>query len=260
MMYVLYFLIAIGATTIGAITGMGGGVFIKPILDILGDFDVGSISMLSAITVFCMSLVSAVRQRGSEYRPEGAVAVPLAVGAVVGGNLGSALLGKLIAGISGGAVTRTQNIVLAVLILFVIAYMAKKEAIRSPKLRGVLPALAAGILLGFCSSFLGIGGGPINVALIILLFDYPTKKAALCSLITILFSQGAKLVMTALGSGFGAYRLDMAPLMVAGAIAGGLLGAYLAKRMDGERTDKLFQLAQVLILMICVVNIVRSGL
>ncbi len=259
-MYVLYFLISIGATTIGAITGMGGGVFIKPILDIVGDFDVGTISMLSAITVFCMSLVSAVRQRKSEHRPENTVAIPLALGAVLGGNLGGGLLNRLIRGVSGAVVTRVQNGALAVLILLVIVYMAKKNAIRSPELKGNLPSLLVGVFLGFCSSFLGIGGGPINVALIILLFHYPTKKAALCSLITILFSQGAKLVQTALTTGFGAYNLKMAPLMVVGAIAGGLLGAHLSKRMDGEKTDKLFQAAQVLVLLMCMINIVRSGL
>lgn len=258
-MYVLYFLIAIGATTIGAITGMGGGVFIKPILDILGDFDVGSISMLSAITVFCMAMVSAARQQGNGHGPERAVAVPLALGSVLGGNLGGVLLRRLIAGASGAAVTRVQNIVLAGLILLVMAYMVKKDIIRSPELKGSLPALLVGVFLGFCSSFLGIGGGPINVALIILLFNYSTKKAALCSLITIFFSQGAKLAQAALTGGFGAYDLRMAPLMVAGAVAGGLLGAHLAKRLDGSGTDKLFQAAQVLILIICVVNIIRSG-
>lgn len=31
MQYILYFLIAIGATTVGSLTGMGGGVIIKPL-------------------------------------------------------------------------------------------------------------------------------------------------------------------------------------------------------------------------------------
>lgn len=260
MTYLLYLLIAIAATTIGAITGMGGGVFMKPILDILGDFSVATISMLSTITVFCMSLVSVFRQRKSEDKPAASIAVPLAIGAVVGGNLGNTLLNYAIGGIPGAQVTFIQNAALAVLILFVMVYMFRKDRIKSPGLTGVVPSLLAGLFLGFCSSFLGIGGGPINVALLIFLFNFPTKKATACSLITILFSQAAKLIQTALTVGFAGYQLQMAPVMVIGAIAGGLIGAAIAKKLDESRTDKLFQAAQVLILVICATNMFRSGL
>ena len=256
---ILYFLIAIGATTLGAITGMGGGVFMKPILDILGDFPVSTISILSAITVFSMALVSVYRQRKNEEKPETAVAVPLAIGAVVGGNVGSLLLGRLVAGMSGARMTLVQNAILAALVVFVVIYMRNKSRIPSPKLGGTVPSALVGLALGVFASFLGIGGGPINVALIVLLFDYPTKKAAACSLITILFSQAAKLVQTALTVGFAGFDLQMAPVMVVGAILGGTLGAAIAKGIDEDKTDKLFQAAQVLILIICAVNIVRNS-
>jgi len=255
---ILYFLIAIGATTIGAITGMGGGVFMKPILDILGDFSVSTISLLSAITVFFMALVSVYRQRNSPQKPEAAIAVPLAVGAVVGGNIGSVLLNQLIGGMSGAQVTLVQNVLLAGLVIFVMIYMVKKSSIPSPKLSGIVPSALVGLGLGVFASFLGIGGGPINVALIILLFDYPTKKATVCSLIVVLFSQAAKLVQVAVTVGFAGYNLQMAPVMVIGAIAGGTIGATIAKRIDENKADKLFQGAQVLILLICVVNIIKN--
>ena len=54
----VYFLIAICATTVGSLTGMGGGVIIKPLMDVLHGFDVQTIGVLSAITVFAMSVVS----------------------------------------------------------------------------------------------------------------------------------------------------------------------------------------------------------
>lgn len=50
MLYILYFLIAIGATTVGSLTGMGGGVIIKPLMDVLHHFDVETIGVLSSIT------------------------------------------------------------------------------------------------------------------------------------------------------------------------------------------------------------------
>lgn len=62
MQYVLYFLIAIGATTVGSLTGMGGGVIIKPLMDVLHGFDVQTIGVLSSLTVFSMSVVSIGKQ------------------------------------------------------------------------------------------------------------------------------------------------------------------------------------------------------
>jgi len=78
---VICFLVALAATTAGALTGMGG-VIIKPGLDGLGHYDVRSVSMLSAITVFSMAVVSMVtmlrKERGGDV-PK-AVVIPLAVG------------------------------------------------------------------------------------------------------------------------------------------------------------------------------------
>ena len=57
-----------------------------------------------------------------------------------------------------------QNVVLSLLILAVFLYMKNKSRIPSQELRGVVVSLLVGVFLGICSSFLGIGGGPINVA------------------------------------------------------------------------------------------------
>ncbi|HBG5346526.1 TPA: hypothetical protein KQG29_003979 [Clostridioides difficile] len=60
-MNVILFSIAIFATIIGAITGIGGGVIIKPVLDLIWVFDITTISVLSSFTVLLMSIVSAYR-------------------------------------------------------------------------------------------------------------------------------------------------------------------------------------------------------
>ena len=38
-MYLLYFFVALVATTIGSMTGMGGGVIIKPAMDFIGTYN-----------------------------------------------------------------------------------------------------------------------------------------------------------------------------------------------------------------------------
>ena len=57
-MYVIYFLICLGASILGAISGIGGGVIIKPVLDSLGTLNVSTISFLSGCTVLSMTTMT----------------------------------------------------------------------------------------------------------------------------------------------------------------------------------------------------------
>ena len=106
----LYFLIAIGATTVGALTGMGGGVIIKPVMDVIGAYDAATIGVLSSITVFSMSVVSIGKQMLARTRIPFAAAIPLAIGSVAGGQLGQMMLTALTAGLPNTQVTAVQNV------------------------------------------------------------------------------------------------------------------------------------------------------
>lgn len=258
MREILYFLVAIFATTVGALTGMGGGVIIKPVLDILGHYDVGSISMLSSITVFFMALVSVARHRGDIHKRDAAIVIPLALGSVLGGNLGTTALKAMTASVPNNRVTLIQNVILALLVGVIFVYMKRRESLPTLHLQGVLPGAGMGLVLGMLASFLGIGGGPFNVALIMFAFSVSTKSAAVYSLVTILFSQGSKLITTTFSGGFGKYDLIMLLPMVIGAVSGGFIGAHIHRRISERTADRLFLLAQALVLVMCGVNILRS--
>ena len=159
---------------------------------------------------------------------------------------------------ANSAVTVVQNVVLSLLILAVFLYMKNKSRFPSRELRGVVVSLLVGVFLGICSSFLGIGGGPINVALIIYLFSFDTKTATVCSLVTILFAQISKLTTVALTTGFGVFDLSIAPVMIVGAIAGGFIGASLNKKCSEAAVEKAFNAVQLLVLAISIFNIVRN--
>ncbi len=238
---------------------MGGGVIIKPLMDALGDFDVKTIGIISSVTIFSMAIVSVLRQLRAKNGFPFLIAVPLGIGSVIGGFSGEKLL-SFIVNISGAdtLVTVVQNCVLAVLILGVFLYMKNKEKIKTMELKGIFAGLSSGIFLGLCSSFLGIGGGPINVALIIFLFSVSTKTATLCSLVTILFAQISKLLTVALTSGFSDFDLSVSPLMIVGAVLGGFIGAELNKRCSERTVEKTFSAVQLLVLGITIFNIIRN--
>ncbi|MDO4270447.1 MAG: sulfite exporter TauE/SafE family protein [Eubacteriales bacterium] len=259
MRVLLYFLIAICATTVGSLTGMGGGVIIKPALDLLGGYDAATIGILSSVTVFAMAIVSIAKQLRQKTPIPVKTALPLAVGSVVGGTGGERILKAVIAALGDNrAVVMTQNICLGLLIAAVFLYMLKKDKLPTLHRGGFLLSVLAGVLLGFFSSFLGIGGGPINVALLIFVFSMDTKTATVCSIITILFAQISKLASVALATGFAPFNLTMLPVMIIGAVAGGWLGAKLNKQLPEKTVEKAFNCVQLVVLTVCVFNICRN--
>lgn len=259
MIYLIYFLLAIFATTVGSLTGMGGGVIIKPLMDILGDFNVQNIGIVSSITVFSMALVSVGKQIKAKTEIPFKMAIPLAFGSVAGGIIGEKLLDFIVDTFKvNDIVTVVQNCVLTFLILLVFLYMKNKQKIKGKELKGIPVSVAVGIFLGVCSSFLGIGGGPINVALIIYLFSVSTKTATVCSLVTILFAQISKLTTVAFTTGFSGFDLSVAPVMIIGAIMGGFIGASLNKKCKESTVEKAFNCVQLLVLGITIFNIVRN--
>ena len=256
MAYIIYFFVILVATTIGALTGMGGGVIIKPLLDMLGDFDVASINLLSSITVFIMALVSISKQLREKSVPKLKIAMPLAIGALIGGRAGQNILADIIVYLKiDRTVIVVQNICLAIVILAVFLYMLKGDRRPTLGLQGVVPALLTGAVLGALSTFLGIGGGPANVALLIFVCSYDIKQATAYSIIIILFAQASKLVSILLSSNLFIHDLSMLPVMVIGAVLGGWTGSHLNKTLPGEKINKAFIGVQVIVFVTCLLNI-----
>jgi len=245
-------------TCVGSISGMGGGVVLKPVMDLLGGYDAAQIGVLTATSVFTMSLVSVARGFGAQKLLRPLPALALGLGAVAGGALGQALLRHLAAATADDHFVKLcQNIVLGSVELCVLVYAFMKNA-RRLELRHGAFYLAAGVSLGVFSAFLGIGGGAVNVALLMFLFNMDIKKAAVHSLLAILFSQGAKLLSIVAAEGFSAFNLaPLLPCMAAAAVAGSLLGTALARAMSQRAVLIIFgaMLAAVLFATGC--NIVK---
>ena len=254
----IYFLVALFSTIIGATAGVGGGVIIKPVLDLLGDYDVKTIGVLSAITIFSMTVVSVGKHIIGKTKIKGKIAVFLAFGSVFGGYLGDEAMNRILSVMDKSFVTLIQNGILSVLMILIFIYVMKRDTIRSFKTENIGISIATGFLLGLISSFLGIGGGPLNVAVFMLVFSFDTKTSAVCSLITILFAQIAKLVTVGTGTGFASFDLSVLPFMVVAAIVGGFIGTKLNRMLPEKQITKVFNVVLVLVFLICVYNMGRA--
>lgn len=258
-MYLTYFLIALLATIIGAISGMGGGVIMKPVMDMIGTYNVSTIGVLSSVTVFVMAIVSTLRQIRYKTKIELPRTLMLVIGSVIGGILGQDAVDLLLSIVhSSRPVTIIQNIILAILTIFTYLYMRYKDKIRKYSMKSIIGYICIGISLGIISSFLGIGGGPINVTLLILVFSIDIKSATVTSILIILFSQISKLSVVAFTTGYNVYDLSMLLVMVPGAVIGGMTGAKLNKSLPDKKVEMCFNIIQLGVLFLAIYNIIKN--
>lgn len=257
-MIFVYFIIALVATIIGAMAGLGGGVIIKPILDFIGDYNVSVIGVISACTVFSMAIVSIIKQFRYKFKIEIRKTVFIGIGSVIGGALGEELLKELLKVFQHNIVTVSQNIVLALFLISIFLYMRNKDKVRSFNIKNDIACLLIGVFLGVMSSVLSIGGGPINICILMIFFSMDAKEAAVNSIITILFSQGAQLI-TILGTrGIEAFAIPIIPFMIIGGILGGIIGSRLNKMCDAKIISKVFEVLLVCLIILNIYNVIKA--
>lgn len=250
---ILYFIVIVLANTVGAISGMGGGVIIKPVMDFIGADSVAAVSFFSTVAVFTMSLVSTSRQLKNGRKFNWSLVTWISVGAVLGGILGNMFFEFLLSIFAADTSVQLLQIILTAVTL-IFAFLHTKYNWKNFRLNHVLWYSVCGLLLGFLSSLLGIGGGPINVSLLILLFSMPIKEATVYSIATIFFSQLSKIITIAFTTGFIRYDLTMLYFVIPAAIVGGLVGSKVSNLLSPAMVTRIFQGVIILVLFINLYN------
>ena len=258
MILFIFFLICFGASAIGAICGIGGGVIIKPVLDAFHMMDVAAISFLSGCTVLSMTAYSVVRGKlGKESHVDQKTGLPLALGAACGGLAGTWLFSCISAfSPDKKRVGAVQAFCLMLVTAGTVIYTLYKSRITTRKVTAPAACVLIGSALGIMSSFLGIGGGPVNLVVLFFFFSMNTKTAAENSLYIIFFSQLTSLLSTVFTGSIPDIDLPVLFVMVIGGIAGGICGRALNKKISDKAVDKLFIALMFVIIVICIYNMV----
>lgn len=259
LIYIVCVAVTLLACFLGRICGMGGGVIIKPVLDSLGIMDVASINFLSGCTVLTMSAYSIINKLVKKQKLEGGVqAIFMGIGAAIGGILGKnafAFAAKAFG--SANQAGGVQAIVLFICVLGTYVYTCKKDSIKSYHVTNPLACIIIGLLLGGFSSFLGIGGGPFNMAVLFLFFSMEAKVAAVISLCVILISQATSLGITLIEGNVPGFSIGILIAMAVSGIAGSFIGEKINNRMDNAKVTKLFKVTMGIIMIVCVYNAYR---
>ena len=260
MLYLIYTLVILIATTLGAVAGLGGGVIIKPLLDLAGAHDAATINLYSSTAVFVMCCVSLTRQLRAGFEFDRQMVICVAVGSLLGGIGGDKVFSALTGSFDDHLVKAVQAGVLAVVLGLIFVYTLRQEKMPAWKLANPVAIFTTGLALGAVAVFLGIGGGPLNLAVLSLLFSLGAKEGAVYSLAVIFFSQLSKLVLAATSGTLWAVDLTFVPFVVIPAIVGGFIGTYWNRRLSDKGVRRIYVFVMALLPLISLYNCVSNVL
>ena len=143
----LYGIVVCIATFLGAFVGLGGGVVIKPVLDVIGAHPLEQISFISSCAVFAMSITSMAKHIRNKTPIKPFIVLLVAAGSVAGGICGNTLFAQAMQ-VSGRPelVKGVQSAILAFFLACVILSVVIKH--RTFHVTNPLAILFAGFLLG----------------------------------------------------------------------------------------------------------------
>ena len=236
-------------------------MIIKPVMDACTTYSASVIGFLSGVTVLCMSAYSILRACVSgNSKVQLSLVTKLGTGAAIGGIIGKLIFDiiKKAAGDSG-AMTAVQSVLLFLMTIGTLLYSLSRRKIKTKRIRKTMVVILTGLGLGMISSFLGIGGGPINLVVLYYLFSMETKEAAQNSLYIILLSQIASTFFTIVrGTVPKDLPMMLLFLMAAAGIAGGIVGRLINSKISSRIVEKLFLILLGIISIICIYNFMRS--
>jgi hypothetical protein len=177
----------------------------------------------------------------------------------------AALPGSIAGALVVGSVSRSVfNVLMALVLFFLAASLLLGEPGKDHKPKGHLSprqltdrygtsyeyavpvrrGAAFSAVVGFVSSFLGIGGGVIHVPLLVRMFGFPTHIATATShFVLAIIAGGGVATHVAAGSFSHGHGVRRAAALSVGVVVGAQLGARLSLRVSGRAVEQLLALA-----------------
>jgi uncharacterized membrane protein YfcA len=228
---------------IASMTGVGGGIFIVPILTFFYGFVVNSATGTSLTTIIFTATASAVnyaKQKRIYFKTGLVLVITTAPGAYLGAWLATIME------------ERSLGLVFGIFLILVAIRMIVSTLRRKTQDKGLVVKtdiellhsgktiiIGAGLSFfgGVASGLLGIGGGTLVVPIMIVAMGMPIHLATATSMFTMIFtsiSGVAKYVQSDL------INFQVASLLAAGTIFGAQVGAYTSKKISGKNLGLIF--------------------
>ena len=172
--------------------------------------------------------------------------------------MGERAFSALTATLDDHLVRAVQAGVLALVLALILAFTLLQDRVRCLHLAHIPTIFAAGLGLGALAVFLGIGGGPLNVCALAILFSMGAKEGAVYSLAIIFFSQLAKITLAAMSGTLASVEMAYLPVVVVAGFVGGLVGTHFNHQLSEEGVRRVYVCAMVALPLISLYNCVHN--
>jgi uncharacterized membrane protein YfcA len=253
----MYALIILIATTIGAIAGLGGGVIIKPLFDFLGYHDSQTIGVLASFAVFTMSIIALYKHKYRLIKLKLNVILIISMGSFCGGILGEIVFNGIKNQMQNELLLKLiQSISLMIVLIVIIIYSLFRKHVKTYKISSKVIIFITGLFLGSISVFLGIGGGPLNIIMLSILFSYEMKESVIYSITTVFFAQLSKLSQVYIQNQFRVYDARLVLCICFFALLGGYIGTRINQRINVSSIERVYLFTIFFLVFITVYNII----
>lgn len=251
----LYGIIVLFATALGATTGAGGGAIIKPVFDLIGIDNASTIGIYSTIAVFSMCLSSLYKHSKSNQEFDKLIMFILAIGSLIGGYIGDEVFKRVTQSVSNSRVTATQSMMLLLVLVSVLLFTQFKERLPKLNIRNKVAIFGFGLGVGTISVFLGIGGGPLNVIVLLGLMSMTAKESTPYSIGMIFFAQIPKILIILFATPAGTFDIATVPIIASTAVIGGYIGTQINHKLSEKQVTMMYGLMMAGLLLTCTMNI-----
>ena len=242
--HMLYFIISLFSTVIGAIVGIGGGLIIRPLLANIG-VDKSLASFTSSIVVLSMATVTLATFIMNGVKINVRKILLLGLGSIIGGFLGGTLLKYV-----NENFIDTAYIFMLILVLFSVVFRKKIPEIN---IKNPLAEIAIGVITGGLSGLFGIGGGPFQVTALIVFFGMDPREAAVDSIFITFLTTLSSLTKYTMN---GYMDFSLALYMIPAAVLGGYAGGRINRKISSDKVALIFKISVLLIIIMQSITII----
>tara|TARA_R110000868_G_scaffold154736_1_gene380917 strand:+ start:36832 stop:37572 length:741 start_codon:yes stop_codon:yes gene_type:complete len=220
---------------LGTLVGLGGGVFMVPLLVLVAGFPLPMAVGSVALALFPSALISTInngRLKKIDYKSAVKLEIPTIVGAWLGATLTAILP------------VRPLEFIFSAFIMFMAWQMRhKKETGKFVERFNNLPGTSfLGMLSGILAGLFGVGGGILKTPILLKVFKLSAKRAAATSL--------AMIMVTAIVSSLKHWQLghidERALPVVIGFASGSILGNIFGKKISDKNIQTTLSIAMFL--------------
>ena len=270
LLALIIFAAGVLAGALGIMLGLGGGIFLVPLLSLALGFSLRSAAAISLMTVIATSS-TVVSARAGQHLMNLRFGMFLEVATAAGSLLG----GITAQFVSETTLQRTFGLVAIVVAIVMLARRNRRNIITDPdaepgrfggrfhdvehgavityRIKRMPLAVAASFIAGNLSSLLGIGGGVIKVPVLNAWCGMPMRAAAATSAMMI--------GVTATGGAIIYYgRGDLQPLAAAPAILGVQFGSWVGLRIAERASVRWLKVLMAAILVVVAIMMIARSL